>query len=1020
MFTMAKIKDRNTINGLSHKSNYLNSHLIRNDYYNEKNSVIGKWCGKLAYKLNICGDDIKEGDIIFEKIRKNINPLTGEKLTPRTREGGIRFFDFQCSTQKSVSIMAVTLGDERLRNAHYKAFNLAIIELEKFSSRRDNSTYGVIRDPKITGNLCAAAFHHDASRSLDPQLHTHFVVANATYDKQTDTIIALESGNMIKAIRYAGKVYQNQLALNVRKLGYDIEEKINSKGIIEGFEIKGIPKEILKLYSKRRSVIEKECEKFIEIYGRKPTTEEINVITKESRNKKLTEITTEEVRDQQLSQLKKEEHKLLIKTRNDAIVKETNGFELKNHNHDQINNSIEYSIGHLYSRQSVLKGNQVLAECLNQGLGYIELNQLKEQIASNNELISLKENNDNPYLSNEISTVTGLNLELWATENINNTKNSQKSINKNFKPYSDQKTIELEKSGGHNFTENRKVIQGILQSKDKYMTLRGVAGAGKTTSLRELHKGLSENMNKIIYISPTTGGVTALKNENFKNSVTVEKFKLRNEKLDIKNGFIIIDEAGLLSNYDGTQLMKIAEKNNARILFVGDTRQHKSVAAGDFLRILETYSDIEKFELNKIYRQKNIHYKRAASMFASGDIEGGIMLMDTHESMKWINEGKGKYIDNSIKDYLRLTNEGKELDKCIFVTPTNNEAAKITDKLRIKLKGNNYLDKSKQQSKVIFKSENWTAAQKKSSKNYTEGQKILITITSNRFQKNELVTVSKIEKDRTNKNRVKLDDGRYLSISHYKNYEVGTSEILELCKGERIMARMPHNDISNGAVFTVTGADKYGNITTKEGMIIPKEYKSLQYGYVSTSHKKQGAKADFVVIAAESINRDAIYVASTRGVHECRINIPDKEQLYRQANILTERKAGLDLINKHTQKTKHVEQLLKQYGHKKEDVFNFKKAKENTKERIQTRNIERRSRKLIDRKSVWRKIKLKTINITGNLIKYISNYKLLEKKRSLNNDRHNTIQPERYYPADPFVNIINSKSEKNIDKGIDN
>ena len=48
MFTMAKIRDRNTINGLSHKSNYLNSHLIHNDYYSESNTVEGEWTGGLS------------------------------------------------------------------------------------------------------------------------------------------------------------------------------------------------------------------------------------------------------------------------------------------------------------------------------------------------------------------------------------------------------------------------------------------------------------------------------------------------------------------------------------------------------------------------------------------------------------------------------------------------------------------------------------------------------------------------------------------------------------------------------------------------------------------------------------------------------------------------------------------------------------------------------------------------------------------------------------------------------------
>jgi conjugative relaxase-like TrwC/TraI family protein len=35
---------------------------------------------------------------------------------------------------------------------------------------------------RTTGNLAIAIYHHDTSRELDPQLHTHAVATNLTYD----------------------------------------------------------------------------------------------------------------------------------------------------------------------------------------------------------------------------------------------------------------------------------------------------------------------------------------------------------------------------------------------------------------------------------------------------------------------------------------------------------------------------------------------------------------------------------------------------------------------------------------------------------------------------------------------------------------------------------------------------------------------------------------------------------------------------------------------------------------------
>lgn len=1018
MFTMAKIKDRNTINGLSHKSNYLNSHLIHNDYYSESNTVNGVWIGELSEILEIKNLPIKQGDEIFELLRRNINPLTGEKLTPRNRPGGNRFFDFQCSAQKSVSVMAVTFDDERLREAHEEAFNYAFKELEKFAACRDNSKKGIILEPKTTGNLCAAVFQHDASRSLDAQLHSHSVVANATYDPETGRIVALETKNIIKAIRYAGKVYQNQLAVNVRKLGYEIEEKINSKGIIEGFEIKGVPEEILKRFSKRRSVIESQIEKFVEKYGRKPTTAEIHVITKESRNKKLSEITTKEVIDKQLSQLTPEEKSALLEIKKNAIYLSKEGYTIDYHDSTKMDEIIDYTIGHLYSRQSVLKGNQLIAECLNQGLGYIELDEIKKQISKNPQLIKLRENQKNSYLGDDIATLTGMQLEIWAVENINKTINTLPAINRKFKPFNDLKSLELEQKRERDYKEQRIAIREILNSNDKYICLRGVAGAGKTSALSELQKGLNKKINNVVYLSPQTGAKNTLIDEGFKDARTVASFKLNHS--GINNGLIIVDEAGLLSNIDGTTIMKIAEQTNSRVLFVGDSKQHKSVAAGDFLRILEEHSNIHQSELNEIFRQKD-NYKRATSMMASGDIEGGIFMMDTHESMKWINEGKGKYIQNAIKDYMTFTNNGKNLNDCIFVTPTHKEADKITEKLRTELKLKNIISTSDSSSKDIFKSMNWTTAQKRSAKSYSKGLKLLITSDHDSFKQNELLTVSKVIKNKYKQNRVLLSDGRILNISKYKKYEIGETKNIELCPGDKIMARLGQNEIVNGDVYTVRGKDIYGNIATDEGIIIPKEYSSLQYGFVSTSHKKQGATAINVVIAAEKINKDAIYVASTRGVQECRINVPDKEQLYYQASILTERTAALDLIKKNINESKlihHeepknnlsiVDKYLKKHGQTAKEVFNITRNEVEIKKRIHTRNKARSDRGNAYRGKIWETVKTTTFKLKVTLFDSIKYCQEINKQRAMKVQAKN-----KSINKDP--NLIYPKSISNLYK----
>ena len=171
MFTCKKIRNGST---------YLGTHLTANDYYCEGEHVMGTWVGKGAELLGIADQAIDKNDTAFESLRLNQHPDGSGQLTPRNVENSIRFFDFQCSAQKSVSIMAVTLGDQRLYEAHDRASRLALGELERFAAIQSGQGHRKRRE--TTGNICAAAFRHDASRELDPQLHTHFVVANATWD----------------------------------------------------------------------------------------------------------------------------------------------------------------------------------------------------------------------------------------------------------------------------------------------------------------------------------------------------------------------------------------------------------------------------------------------------------------------------------------------------------------------------------------------------------------------------------------------------------------------------------------------------------------------------------------------------------------------------------------------------------------------------------------------------------------------------------------------------------------------
>ena len=114
---------------------YFDEHLAQNDYYAAGEIRPGQWMGAGAERLGLKDNVTREQ---FHALCENQNPNDGERLTQRSQKEGQRrvFYDFTCSAPKSVSVLAVTLDDQRLIEAHEEAAKLAFRELETFAAAR--------------------------------------------------------------------------------------------------------------------------------------------------------------------------------------------------------------------------------------------------------------------------------------------------------------------------------------------------------------------------------------------------------------------------------------------------------------------------------------------------------------------------------------------------------------------------------------------------------------------------------------------------------------------------------------------------------------------------------------------------------------------------------------------------------------------------------------------------------------------------------------------------------------------
>src|SRR5205823_1828279 len=75
----------------------------------------------------------------------------------------------------------------------------------------------------------------------------------------------------------------------------------------------------------------------------------------------------------------------------------------------------------------------------------------------------------------------------------------------------------------HLSAEQKKGVGFILKSHDFAVCLQGAAGTGKTATLKEIQRGLSEAGRGVAAVAPTQTAVRELKDRGFHNAMTIER-----------------------------------------------------------------------------------------------------------------------------------------------------------------------------------------------------------------------------------------------------------------------------------------------------------------------------------------------------------------------------------------------------------------------------------------------------------------------------------------------------------------
>lgn len=845
---------------------YFDGALSRGDYYAAE--APGVWHGLCAARLGLIGTVERD---TFARLMRNENPLTGERLTARTRENRRPGTDFTFNAPKGVSLLSAFTDDARIREAFRDAVRDTMREIE-----RDVKTRIRVEgrdDDRTTGNLAWAEFLHTTARPIDgvpdPHLHTHAFVVNATWDKTEQRYKAVQLGDIVADRPYYEAVFHARLAHGMRSLGYRIERKGKF------WDIAGLPDELLKAFSRRTAEIEAAAEEL----GYKSAQAKGN-LGKRTRQRKTKELAPDQIRQ--------EWHQRAGSNGRQALAAVTRAASRAGKDHPDMTakSAMEYALSDAFERASVVTEKSIFAAALRRGFGDV----MPETVRAAAETFEL---------------VTG-------------TIDGRKVVTTRHVLEEESRLIAFARAGRlacrpmaptTAITDTRlnagqrKAVSQIWTSPDRVTAIKGGAGVGKTTLMVEATNGLTQAGHRVAVFAPTSAARDVLKTEGFSGAETLQKL-LADQRLQLalKDSVLWVDEAGLVSVPDMAKLFDLAERLNARVILSGDPQQHSSVARGDALRIIAERAGIRPATVNEIVRQKGT-YKEAVQALANGNVAHGWELL---RSMNAIHElPEETRIDRLASDYLDAVEGNRSV---LVVSPTHAEKDKITTAIRDELQSAGRLGEAR--SFTVWRELQWTEAQKSDPARYAAGQ--WVRFTQNAATKNgtSIIKGAKLEViGRSGDNDVLARNANgetvALPLTKAANFKVYSSSEKSFAVGDLVRiaenGRTAGGTFVNGAIHTVTGFDKQGNLILDKTKTLPKDYGAFDHGYASTSVAAQGRTVDTVLIALgtasiPAMSQEQLYVSASRARTECHIYTDDADMVRLAVQRSSHRGSATELL----------------------------------------------------------------------------------------------------------------------------
>ncbi|WP_443971452.1 MobF family relaxase [Sphingobium sp. CR28] len=599
------------------------------DYYTKGSNEHSEWGGKIAAELGLRGavDPAIFKELLAGKIEE-------QKLGRRRKDGEIHHhpgWDFAVNAPKSVSIMALVAGDDRVVEAHEKAVTAALSYVEEHALTR-HRVDGEVTE-RTTGRLVWARFTEHASRELDPHLHTHVVVMNITDVGDRAKKVSLETRVMFAEQMTAGQVYRNELAHLLRERGYNIDFDPR-RGL---FEIRGVPKDLIAHMSRRAEQIDAHARE----HGLAGQAERQKSFYATRGPKQRA--TMEELHQQWGDRLGPHAE-AVREARADA---EKIGDRLIEVEASVAARAMLFGIRQSEGKEAVNNLGRLLQTALASHVGEVRLSDVRpivEEHERRTKLLATKERTgDNIHIRGRTTRRTA-RLEIALSDQLALALNDARPL----------APVEALRDAGiarHLKPEQRTALLHIGTSDHRVVAVHGVAGSGKSTIIGALREAVGEGPT-LIALAPTSSAASELGQKADIASRTVASLLATGgAKLD-ESHVLVVDEAGQLGNRQALRLLEISRSTGARLILLGDTRQTGAIEQGKPFWLMMRLG-MPKAELKDPVRQENDGIIQAVRLARLQNYDGSLKALE-HVTSGASSEDLAKALVN---DWTRLTPE---------------------------------------------------------------------------------------------------------------------------------------------------------------------------------------------------------------------------------------------------------------------------------------------------------------------------------------------------------------------------